>query len=284
MKLFNKVAIVGTGLIGGSLALDIKRNKLANIVVGVSKHKKSLTQALKHGAIDSGSQDIAIIKGADLVILATPVQVIIDLAPAIAKLIAPQAIVTDVGSTKEEITRKLSRIFPCFIGSHPLAGSEKRGIEFANPGLFKNSLCIVTPLEGSDKKALAKVILFWKKVGARLLILSPKEHDMILSYISHLPHAVSFSLINSVKNSYLGFAPNSLREITRVAASDSRLWADIFLSNRKNVLKAISILQHNLSNLSSAICKNDSHALVKLLKEAKAKREYLDKLKKAKEQ
>ena len=140
MKLFNKVAIVGVGLIGGSIALAIKKHRLAHEIIGVSRHTKSLLLAKKMGAIDRGSQDINIIKDADLVILATPVNTIINLAPKILKVIKRACIVSDVGSTKEQIVKILEKIFPNYIGSHPLAGSEKRGIINADPKIFKDSL------------------------------------------------------------------------------------------------------------------------------------------------
>jgi len=275
MRPFTKVAIVGVGLIGGSIALAIKKKKLAHEVIGVSRHRKSLLLARKRGAIDRGAQQIDIIEDADLVILATPVSVILNLAPQISKIIRPDCIVTDVGSTKAEIVAKLEKIFPYFVGSHPLAGSERRGVLNACPELFKDSLCILTPTKKTAAKAKDMVSKFWNELGARVIFLSPSNHDKALSFISHLPHVAAFSLMRSVPNQYLKFAAHSLKETTRIASSDIRLWADIFLSNRKNLAGSVESLERNLKQIKSAIATNNRRLLLKVLKGANLKRELL---------
>jgi prephenate dehydrogenase len=272
MKLFNRVAIVGTGLIGGSLALAIKKKKLAKEIIGVSRHKKTLLLAKKSHAIDKGSQDANIIKDADLVILATPVNTIIKLAPKIAKVIRKDCIVTDVGSTKQGIVSSLEKLFRNFVGAHPMAGSEKRGIVYAHPGMFKNSLCILTPTKNTNRGSLKKIELLWRKVGAKTLLINPAQHDKILSLISHLPHIAAFSLIDAVPAKYLKFASSGLKDTTRIAASESELWADIFLSNRNNAVKAIEIFQKNLTQIKSAIQKKNRRKLTLILERAKLKR------------
>ena len=274
MRLFNKVAIVGVGLIGGSLALDIKKKKLARTICGVCRHTSSLLIAKKHGIIDEGSTDLAIIKGADLIVLATPVNVILESARRIATLSGPDCIVTDVGSTKEEIVSQLNKIFPRFVGSHPLAGSEKRGAAHARAGLFKDSLSILTPLASTEKKALQKIQRLWKMVGAKVVTMAPGTHDEIVACVSHVPHVVAFSLMNSVPKEYLAFAPGSLRDSTRVASSDSMLWAQIFLSNHK-IIGPLRRLQRHIQTLRSAIEHKDAAALTRLLAQAKAKRDTL---------
>lgn len=275
MKLFNKVAIVGVGLIGGSIGLAIKKRRLANEVVGVSRHKKTLLLAKKNGAIDRGSQDPNIIKNADLVILATPVSTILNLAPLLSKIVNSDCIVTDVGSTKQKIVNKLEKIFPNYIGSHPLAGSEKRSIISARSDIFKDSLCILTPTKNTAPKALAKIKKLWSQLGARMSLLSPSTHDKILSLISHLPHVIAFSLIESIPKRYLKFASSGLKDTTRIALSDDKLWEDIFLSNQKNLLEAIEFFQKNLSKLKSVIQIGNRKLLSIILKKAKAKRETL---------
>jgi prephenate dehydrogenase len=275
MRLFNKVAIVGTGLIGGSLALAIKRRGLAREIVGVSRHKKSLLLAKRRGAIDSGSQKLDIIKGADLVIISTPVDVILNLAPKLTAFLKKECIVSDVGSTKGKIVARLEKIFPNFVGSHPLAGSEKRSIANAQACLFKDSLCLLTPTKKTNKKSLQKMNLLWKKVGARTLFLNPQSHDRILAFVSHLPHIVAFSLIDAVPPEFLRFGSGGLKDTTRIAASDSELWAEIFLSNRKNVLQAIGFLQKNISRINSLIKTKNKKKLSLILKRAKEKREVL---------
>ncbi|MCK9604542.1 MAG: prephenate dehydrogenase/arogenate dehydrogenase family protein [Candidatus Omnitrophica bacterium] len=275
MSLFNRVAIIGVGLIGGSIALEIKNKRLAREIVGVGRHKRNLSLAKKIRAIDKGSQDLKIIKDADLVILATPVSSILNLAPQIARLIKPGCIVTDVGSTKKEIVSKLEKIFSRYVGSHPLAGSEKRGIDFARPGIFKNSFCVLTPTKKTEKQALAKVRKLWASLGARVVDMTPASHDKILSFVSHLPHIAAFSLIGAVPKECLSFAPGGLRDTTRIAASDTEIWSDIFLSNQKNIIKAIDLLQGNLTKIKSAIHNKNKKALTAFLREAKQKREIL---------
>ena len=273
--MFNKVAIVGTGLIGGSIALAIKKKRLAKVVVGVSRHKKTLLLAKKIMAIDKGSQELNIIKDADLVILATPVDTIINLAAKIYPFVKKGCIVSDVGSTKREIVSKLERIFPRYIGSHPLAGSEKRGVVNANPSIIKGSLCILTPTKNTDKEALEKIKRLWSELGARVAFLPPDAHDKILSFVSHLPHLVVFSLIDIIPKEYLRLASSGLKDTTRIAASDSEIWCDIFLSNQKNILKSIGLFQNNLSRIKSAIQRKDKKLLNKIIKEAKKKRNSL---------
>lgn len=275
MRLFNKVAIVGTGLIGGSLGLAIRRKGLAKEVVGISRHKKNVALAVKIGAIDRGSRSLSIIKGADLVILAMPVGAIIRLAPKISGVIGPGSIITDVGSTKVQIVSRLTAFFPGFVGSHPLAGSEKRGVANAKPGLFKDSICLVTPAAKTRKDALRKIKTLWESVGAKVVYLDPKTHDAALSLISHLPHVAAFSLMNSMPDAFLKFAPPSLRDATRIAASEGELWGDILYSNRNNILKAIGIFQKELSRIRSAIKNKDAKSLRAILNSAKSKREKI---------
>jgi len=275
MSLFNKVAIIGVGLIGGSIGLAIKKRGLAAEVVGMSRRKKSLRTALQKGAIDRGAQEMGIVRGADLMIFATPVSLILKLAPLLRKIIKPECIVSDVGSTKKEIVSRLEKIFPNYVGCHPLAGSEKRGIAHARPDIFRNSLCIMTPTKNTKAKVKEKVKKLWNQLGAKVVYLDAKVHDEALSFSSHLPHLAAFSLIGIVPRKYLRFAAGGLKDSTRIAASDSQLWADIFLSNKTNVLSAVDALQGNLSRIKSAIKKKDKGLLIKILKEAQAKREFL---------
>ncbi|MFA5145091.1 MAG: prephenate dehydrogenase/arogenate dehydrogenase family protein [Candidatus Omnitrophota bacterium] len=275
MRLFNKIAIVGTGLIGGSIALAIKKNRLADKVIGVSRHKESLLLAKRKGAIDIGSCDLGIIKDAQLVILAMPVDAIIKLAPKISAIVSKDCIVTDVGSTKEDIVSRLKGVFTNYVGSHPLAGSEKRGIANARPDLFKNSLCILTPARDTNNKALKKLQVLWGRLGAKTALLSPSGHDKALSFVSHLPHVVAFSLIGIMPKQYLRFASTGLKDTTRIAASESELWAAILLSNRKNIIQAMELLRVNMSRIKSALQKKDLDLLTLIVKQAKAKRELL---------
>lgn len=273
--MFKKISIVGLGLIGGSLALAIKRKKLAHKVVGISRHKKTILLALKNKAIDAGSLDFNIIKGSDLVILATPVITILESAKIISRLIGHECIVTDVGSTKEEIADRLQKLFPNYVGTHPLAGSEKRGFVHAEPDIFKDSLCILTPTKRTNKASLEKIKKFWLRLGTKVVSLSPDKHDRILAFISHLPHTTAFALINSVPEQYLKFAASGLKDTTRIAGSDALLWSDIFLTNRANLIKGIETLQKNLAVIKSAIIHKDKELLLKILNHARNKRDTL---------
>jgi prephenate dehydrogenase len=275
MKLFKRIAIVGTGLIGASLAMAIKEKKLADEVIGVSRHKKNLNLAKRNRIIDKGSQDICIIAQADFVVLATPVKTILKLADKISGIVKKDCIVTDVGSTKQEIASKLGRLFTNYVGAHPLAGSEKRSITHARADIFKDSLCILTPTHSTNPAALKKVKDFWAQLGAKTVFLSPVQHDRILAFVSHLPHAIAFSLITCVPKNYFRFAASGLKDTTRIAASDSVIWEDIFLSNQKNILKTIETFEAQLSALKSALKAKDKPELHKILKLAKTKRETL---------
>jgi len=276
MRLFHKAAIIGTGLIGGSLALFIKKNKLAREVVGVAEHKASLALALKMKAIDRGSLSLSIIKGADLLILATPVDSIISLRKKIRKYAWPGCIITDVGSTKARIVSLLEKDFKNYVGSHPLAGSEKRGIENARPGIFNNSLCILTPTKRTSRKALARIKSLWIKAGSRVVMISPKLHDKALSFTSHLPHIAAFSLINSVPLEFLKLSSGGLKDTTRIAVSSPRLWQGIFLTNKNELLAALVHFEKNLRVIKSAIKNNDKKLLTKILRQAQKKRSSLE--------
>ncbi|MFH1355380.1 MAG: prephenate dehydrogenase [Candidatus Omnitrophota bacterium] len=276
MKKFNKVAIVGIGLIGGSMAKIIKKRKLAKEVVGVSRRKKNLLLAKRSGAIDKGSQSLEIVKDADLLIFATPVETIINLAPLVSKLVRKDCIVTDVGSTKRAIASRLEKLFPHYIGSHPLAGSEKQHIANACVGMFKDSLCILTPTKSTKTKSLSQIRMLWQEMGAKTILLSPEEHDKILSFVSHLPHIAAFSLMGAIPGRYLKFAASGLKDTTRIASSGGELRTDIIFSNKNNISRSIKVFQHNLSKINLAIETNDKRHLVSILSTAKKKRVSLD--------
>jgi len=273
MRTFKKVTIIGTGLIGGSIALGIKRKGLAAQVVGISRSRKTASLARKMRAVDLSSRSLTAAKGSELVIFAAPPAVILKLAPRLSKIIGRDCIVTDAASTKEEIVNKLGGIFKNFVGAHPLAGSEKKGINNATAGMFEDALCILTPVPKTNPAAFSKVKKLWVSLGSRLAFLSPSLHDKILSFVSHLPHIVSFSLMESIPSQYLKFAASGLKDATRLAASDPQLWQEIILSNKDNALSAIAILEKSLSKVKSALKKKDAVALARIFKSASCKRE-----------
>lgn len=275
MVKFNKVVIVGTGLIGGSIALALRKKKLAKEICGISRHKESLILAKRQGIIDCGSLDIDIVQEADLVVLAVPVNAILQLAPLISRVINKNCLVCDVGSTKKEIVGKLDKIFINYVGAHPLAGSEKRGVVNAKEDIFKDSLCILTPTKNTNNKSLEIIKELWNKLGAKVALMPPDEHDKILSLVSHLPHIAAFVLMHTVPDSYLKFASTGFKSTTRIAASDSLLWRDIFLSNSDKIIKAIDSFQNKLTIIKSAIDRKDKRTLEKLLRMAKYKRDKI---------
>ena len=210
-----------------------------------------------------------------MVILAVPVSAILKLAPKIARIVGPDCIISDVGSTKQEIVTKLDRLFPCYVGAHPMAGSEKRGIANSHQEIFKHSICILTPTAGTNKQALSKIKKLWQCLGAKVIVMSSCSHDRALSFVSHLPHIAAFSLINAVPSQCLKLASSGFKDTTRIAASDSEIWSDIFLTNRRNILAAIAAIQRNLAAIKKAIASGDSRSLNKILKTAKNKRDSL---------
>jgi len=275
MKIFNKVVIIGTGLIGGSIGLALKKQRLAGQVIGLSRHQKNARLAKKVGAIDDIGLSLEVVADADLVILATPVDIIVDLALRIAKKIKKDCIVIDVGSSKELIVSKLNKLIPNFLGCHPLAGSEKKGIANLENNIFSGSICVITPTAKTNARTLNKVKLLWKKLGASIVILSAKKHDQVLAFTSHLPHVLAFSLINSIPDRCLALSSSGLRDTTRISSSDANLWTKIFLSNRGNLLTALSIFQTKLTALELALKSKNNRKLAKILLFANKKRKKL---------
>lgn len=275
MRIAHTIAIVGPGFIGGSLGLGIKKKHLCAVVLGVSRHKETILYAKKVLAIDHGAHDIHSIKDADLVILATPIDSILSIAPRLARILKPSCVVTDVASAKAKIVARLEKIFPNYLGSHPMAGSEKHGILHAKAELFTHSLCILTPTRRTNKRTLAMVKNLWNALGARIVCLSPEEHDEIIAFVSHLPHAAAFSLINAIPLGYLRFSASGLRDTTRIASSDNKLWASIFLANRKKIVRGIASLEKELKQLKNILHNNDYALLARFLLKANKKRASL---------
>ena len=284
MKKFNKVAIIGVGLIGGSIGLAIKKRKAADKVIGVFRRRTTMRNALKRKAVDVGVMDIAEgVKDADLIIIGSPVGMIPELAWQAARFAKPGAVITDVGSTKAHIVSRVEKLVGArsanFIGSHPMAGSEKTGVAAARSDLLDGSPCIVTKTAASDKASLARVVSFWKSLGANVKVLKPAEHDDAVSLISHLPHIVAFSLAGAVPTGSLNYAAEGFKDTTRVASSDPELWADILLTNRSHILKAAALFRKQYERIVSAIAKDDRRGIIRELTAARRKREiFLNKL------
>ncbi len=280
--IFKRVTIVGVGLMGGSLGLALKKNNVAKEVTGLSHRKASLEKAKEIGAIDVGQADVKkAVEKADLIVLSTPVDDIIKLLKTISPYVKRGMIVTDVGSTKQEIVEAAEEILPYpgnFVGSHPLVGSEKKGVANAKEDLFIDSLCVMTPTNKTSQMSKAKVQQMWKRVGAEVKNLNPADHDDSLAYISHLPHLVAYGVMEALPDKYLELATQGLRDTTRIAASSPKMWNDICMSNVKNVVKSLDELIACMSELRLAIINRDDKVLTKHFTVAKEKRDKIAKV------
>jgi prephenate dehydrogenase len=280
VKKVDILTIIGVGLIGGSIALAVRKKKLVKRIYGFFRRKSSFQRAIKRKIVDQGFLNLEeSVKDADLVILATPILSIIDLGKEILKYIKKETIVTDVGSTKYKIVRILDREYSKkgfnFIGSHPLAGLEKKGCEWAEEGLFQNKLCILTPTSNSSSYCIKTITKFWEKIGSKVINLSPLEHDKIISRLSHLPHLLVFSLLNFLKEDDLKFSSPGFRDLTRIGSSDSAIWSEIFLSNKKNLLGNIDRYIKILKEYQFHIRHSSYEKLVKKIKKANLYRSQL---------
>jgi len=266
------VAIVGTGLIGGSIGLALKSGRTKYKVIGIGRRWPSLRLAKKMGAVDEITLDMAKgIKKADLVILAAPVATIIRHIRMIAQVITPGTIVTDVGSTKSQIVREAEKVFKnkaFFVGSHPLAGSEKKGVSAARPDIFKKTVSIVTPVKNTNSRALKAVTGFWKKLGADVRVLTPAVHDRIAAGISHLPHMVSVALCQTLTAQHRDYAAAGFKDTTRIAMSDAALWADICFSNSREIKKSLKSFTNKLCRLEKSLSSGNKRSFIKLWEEA----------------
>lgn len=267
---FNKVTIAGVGLIGASFALALRKNGLSRNIHGYGRSEDNLRQAKGMGIIDSYSTDIcSVCKDSDLLVLATPVgrfrEIILKLRDSLSK----NAIVTDVGSVKGKLVYDLEASMPegaFYIGSHPIAGSDKSGIVDSRPDLFNNALCIITPTEASNKEAMDKVGSIWKTFGARLEFMDPFRHDEIYAAVSHLPHIIAYSIVNTINdidNRYIEYAGQGFKDATRIALSSPELWRDISIFNKDNLLKMISIFRNNLDAISHCLEEDNESGIEK---------------------
>jgi prephenate dehydrogenase len=273
------LVIVGVGLIGGSVGLAARARGVARRVVGVGRSAESLAAAQRAGCIDEGMADLAAAaRTADLILVCTPVDRVVEYVHTAAEAARPGTIITDAGSTKDTIVRALDGTLPdgvSFIGGHPLAGSEKRGPEHACADLFAGRLVILTPTPRTDAAALERVGVFWKSLGARVLYLNPLDHDDALAVTSHLPHLAAAALANTLPEHLQSLTATGFRDTTRVAAGNSDLWAAIFAQNRGAVLAALGKFEQRLADYRHAIEHDDMTTLRRLLAEAKTVRDSL---------
>ncbi len=280
-ELFRKIAIVGVGFMGTSLGLAIKKRGLAREVVGIGRQETSLREAADLGAINEGTMDFNKgVIGADLIVLATPVNTVLDLIETLGKEHRRNCIITDLGSTKALIVERAEKVLHhslLFVGSHPLVGSEKKGPSNANAQLYEGGTCVMTPTDKTNRLAREKIKQFWTQLGCSVKFMSPKEHDDIFAYISHLPHLAAFALMKAMPDNYLDYATQGLKDTTRIAGSDPQMWRDIALTNHKPILKALDEAVKVLASMRKAIVGRDQEVLTEIFKNARDKRERLDK-------
>jgi prephenate dehydrogenase len=268
---------VGVGLIGGSLGLAVRKRGVARHVVGIGHRQSSLDRALALGAIDEATLDLqAGVASAELTILATPVGAMAHLAEMARGSFPRGSLLTDVGSTKGQVVRELEELAGDrfrYVGSHPMAGSEKRGVEEATEGLFEGALCFLTPTSRTDHRAMAALMEFWQALGACIRITDPAEHDRLMAYASHLPHVVAAALVNVMAPDAMACTGTGFRDTTRVASGDPRLWADVCLHNRERLLEVIQRFASELHMLRDILERGAEAELLAWLESAKAVRD-----------
>jgi prephenate dehydrogenase len=281
MKQWDTVAIVGVGLIGGSIGLALRERKLARTIIGVGRRAASLRKAKKCGAVTGTTMDLARgVANADLIVVCTPVADIVGRVLQVADACPAAALITDVGSTKATLVGRLDGALKpkgnsraTFVGSHPLAGSEKTGPQFARGDLFENRAVIITPTRRTPESAVALIKSFWETLGATVVTKTPQDHDRCVAAISHLPHLLASALVNATPSRDLCLAAGGWHDTTRVAAADAELWRQILADNRLQVLKSLDKFERVLAKFRLALEKDDQNRILKLLEAGKQHRE-----------
>jgi len=285
MAEFDTVAIVGVGLIGGSIGMAVRERKLARQVIGIGRNEGNLNAARRHGAIDVGTTSLVHgVEEAQLVIVCTPVDTIADFVSQVAAASANRSLITDAGSTKQEIVASLEALLvdrrdgPRFVGSHPLAGDHRTGVDFARGDLFEGRKVVVTPTERTHRAAVVEIGGFWQSLGAEVVVMSPAEHDQALAATSHLPHLIASALALATPKDLLPLAASGWRDTTRVAAGDPEMWRAIFATNRQEVLEALKRFERWTGEIREILTLGQDERLLRILERAqwmKANRDTL---------
>jgi prephenate dehydrogenase len=280
---WNKITLVGVGLLGGSMGLALRQRRLADHVAGYVRRPASVVECQNSGAVDQATCDLAdAVEGAGLVVLCTPVAQMRPLLEQMLPNLHAGTIVTDVGSVKASVVRDLeplaAKAGAHFVGSHPMAGAERTGVAAARPDLFLNAICVVTPTPATEPAAYGQVERFWESLGARLLTLAPAAHDQLVSRSSHLPHVVAAQLANYVLNpehppEQGSLCANGFRDTTRVASGSPEMWRDIALANRENLSSALAAFIGELDRFRRALEREDAPAISSFFESAKRRRD-----------
>ena len=276
--MFEQLGLIGCGLMGGSFALALKRAGLVKRVVGYSKSPSTTERARNMGVIDvEAPSALLAVSGADIVLIAVPVSATEATFKAIKHLVTPQMLIMDVGSTKREVIdagrRALREQIGSFVPTHPIAGKEVAGVEHADADLYAGKQVILTPIERTLTIQLQRAVDVWTGLGCRVLQMSPEEHDAAFAAVSHLPHLISFALMNAIGGQakgkeFLSLAGPGFRDFTRIAASDPTVWRDIMISNREELLAQTKIFKRNLETLELMITSSNADALETLIDQA----------------
>jgi prephenate dehydrogenase len=270
-RLFESMAVVGVGLIGGSLARAARERGLVSRIIGLGRGQKNLRRALELGVIDVAETDWDRgIRGAELVVLATPVESIVELLPRVGPLCGDETVLTDVGSVKGAIVEEAEGILPnpgLFVGGHPIAGTEHSGVEASFPSLFTDRKTILTPTGRTDPGALDRVRRLWEAVGSTVVLMETDQHDKVMAYVSHLPHMVAYALVHTVysedqrQGNLARFSAGGFLDFTRIASSHPEMWRDICLMNRESLLEAIESFALTLETFKALISEKDAKGL-----------------------
>ncbi len=276
--MFEQLGLIGCGLMGGSFALAMKRAGLVKRVVGYSKSPSTTDMARQMGVIDiEAPSALLAVSGADIVLIAVPVAATEATFKAIKHLVTPDMLIMDVGSTKRDVVdagrRGLREHIGSFVPAHPITGKEVSGVAHADADLYAGRQVIITPIERTLTTQLQKAVDVWSALGCRVLKMSPEQHDAAFAAVSHLPHLISFALMNAIAGQpqgqdYLSLAGPGFRDFTRIAASDPQVWRDILVSNREELLAQSKIFQRNLHALELMISNGNAEALEGLLQQA----------------
>jgi prephenate dehydrogenase len=276
--MFEQLGLIGCGLMGGSFALALKRAGLVKKVVGYSKSPASVEHACLMGVIDEPAESaMQAVVGSDLVLIAVPVAATEATFKSIQHLVTPEILIMDVGSTKRDVIdagrRALREQIGSFVPAHPIAGKEVSGIEHADADLYHGKQVILTPIERTLAPQLQKATDVWTALGCRVVTMSPESHDAAFAAVSHLPHLISFAFMNAIAGQpqgkdYLSLAGPGFRDFSRIAASDAKVWRDIMMSNREELLAQTKIFQRNLQALELMIASGNSEALEGLIDQA----------------
>ncbi|MFQ5455426.1 MAG: prephenate dehydrogenase [Nitrospirota bacterium] len=294
MTTYNRMVIIGVGLIGGSLGIVCREKGIVKEIVGIGRGKDNLIKARELGIINRYTDDIReAVSEADIVVLATPIGAMEEIAGKITPFLKDGTIVTDVGSVKGLLVERMEKILSpvkggyskrgmMFVGGHPIAGRERSGVEAASGDLFYNTRCILTPTDLTNKEALNKVKEIWEEAGASVTLIDPFIHDRIMAVVSHLPHIAAYSLVNAAmdisidKHDIVSFSAGGFKDFTRIAASSSEMWRDICLLNSKDICQMIDKYQEELERIKEMIINRDGNALIERFERAK---EYKNKVK-----